>query len=354
MIQVDALGTHIGVRTACDQLGVPRSAHWRRHALAVLPGLATANLPGSRSTWAQAPISSRGLSPAEQQAVRDLLNGERFRDQAPREVFATLLDEGHYVCHWRTMYRILEEHDEARERRHQRRRTAYRRPELMATQPNSVWSWDITALRGPAKWQHFWLYVMLDIFSRHIVGWLIADTISAELAEHLINTACTHQQIQRHHLTIHADNGGPMKAKSVAQLMIDLGIVKSHSRPHVSDDNPFSEAHFKTMKYRSDYPRCFDTLDHSRVWMRQFVDWYNHHHHHTALALLTPATVHAGQTHAVLARRQTVLNAAYARHPQRFIRHPPVVPVPPPAVWINPPKPISGVPSPEALSSLNS
>jgi len=249
------------------------------------------------------------------------------------------LEEGRYLCHWRSMYRILNERHEVRERRAQRRRPTYIRPELLATKPNEVWSWDISALRGPAKWQHFWLYVIIDIFSRHIVGWLIADEISTELAEQLVNTACAHQHIQRHQLTIHADNGGPMKAKSMAQLMIDLGIVKSHSRPHVSDDNPFSEAQFKTMKYRSDYPNRFDCIDDARSWMREFVDWYNHHHHHTALALLTPATVHAGQTQAMLARRQVVLDAAFARHPQRFIRHPPLAPVPPSKVWINPPKP---------------
>ena len=211
-------------------------------------------------------------------------------------------------------------------------------------------------MRGPAKWQHFWLYVIIDIFSRHIVGWLIADEISTELAEQLINTACIHQSIQRHQLTLHADNGGPMKAKSVAQLMIDLGVVKSHSRPHVSDDTlrAFSEAHFKTLKYRPDYPNRFDDIDHARAWMREFVDWYNHHHHHTALALLTPATVHAGQTSVMLARRQIVLDAAYARHPLRFIRHPPVAPVSPTTVWINPPKPILEVPLVVPTSSLNS
>lgn len=344
MTQVDVLGAQIGIRAACEMLGVPRSAHQRSHSPVVPP----------RPVVGLKPTSWRGLSVVERQAVRETLNSERFQDQSPREVYATLLDEGEYRCHWRTMYRVLDEHDEVRERRHQRRRTVYRRPELMATQPNSVWSWDITAMRGPAKWQHFWLYVIIDIFSRHIVGWLIADQISAELAEHLINTACVQQHIQRHQLTIHADNGGPMQAKSVAQLMIDLGIAKSHSRPHVSDDNPFSEAHFKTMKYRSDYPQRFDAIDHARAWMREFVDWYNHHHHHTALALLTPATIHAGQTQAVLARRQQVLDLAYARHPQRFIRHPPVVQCPPAAVWINPPKSASQLPSLDPLPSLNS
>lgn len=300
------------------------------------------------------PISPRGLSLAEKVVVRETLNSPRFLDQAPREVYSTLMEENQYLCHWRTMYRILREHGEVRERRNQRRRTVYRRPELLATKPNSVWSWDISAMRGPAKWQHFWLYVIIDIFSRHIVGWLIADDISTDLAETLINAACLNQCIGRNQLTIHADNGGPMKSKSVAQLMIDLGVVKSHSRPQVSNDNPYSEAQFKTLKYRPDYPDRFDDIDHARAWMREFVDWYNDHHHHTALALLTPATVHSGQTLAVLARRQLVLDAAYARHPKRFIRHPPIVPVPPPVVWINPPIPILEVSLLKPIPSLNS
>ena len=351
---MDALGTEIGVRAACETLGVPRSAHRDAHAdpAPVAVAVAASDMPSV--DVAVEPTSPRGLSLAEKAVVRQTLNSERFQDQSPREVYSTLLEEGQYLSHWRTMYRILHESNEVRERRNQRRRTVYRRPELLARKPNSVWSWDISALRGPAKWQHFWLYVIIDIFSRHIVGWLIADEMSTELAEQLINTACENQQIGRGQLTIHADNGGPMKSKTVAQLMIDLGVVKSHSRPHVSDDNPFSEAHFKTLKYRPDYPNRFDDITHARAWMREFVDWYNNHHHHTALALLTPATVHSGQTLAVVARRQLVLDDAYARHPKRFIRHPPVAPVPPDAVWINPPKPTLEVLLVDPLSSLNS
>jgi putative transposase len=334
-------------------MGVPRSAHRRAHdLLAPVKQSHALNAVGSSTTVE--PTSSRGISMAEKGVIREALNSERFQDQSPREVYSILLEEGRYLCHWRSMYRILNEHDEVHERRNLRRRPAYIRPELLATRPNSVWSWDISAMRGPAKWQHFWLYVILDIFSRHIVGWLIADEISTELAEQLVNTACEHQHIQRQQLTLHADNGGPMKAKSMAQLMIDLGIIKSHSRPHVSDDNPFSEAQFKTMKYRSDYPDRFDSIDLARVWMREFVDWYNNHHHHTALALLTPATVHSGQTLAVLARRQATLDAAFARHPLRFIRHPPLAPAPPAKVWINPPKPAQSLPVTElAINFLN-
>jgi putative transposase len=346
------LREQIGLRAACDGLGVPRSAHRRAHdLLAPVKQLQALKAIGRRAVE---PTSPRGISAAEKAVIRETLNSERFQDQSPREVYSILLEEERYLCHWRSMYRILNEHDEVHERRNQRRRPAYIRPELLATRPNSVWSWDISAMRGPAKWQHFWLYVIIDIFSRHIVGWLIADEISTELAEQLVNTACEHQHIQRQQLTLHADNGGPMKAKSMAQLMIDLGILKSHSRPHVSDDNPFSEAQFKTMKYRSDYPDRFDSIDLARAWMREFVDWYNHHHHHTALALLTPATVHSGQTLAVLARRQATLDAAFARHPLRFIRHPPLAPVPPAKVWINPPKSIQPLPLTElAIPLLN-
>jgi len=344
------------VRAACERLGVPRSAHRAAHAdpapVAVGVAVAASDIPSV--DVAVEPTSPRGLSLAEKATVRETLNSARFQDQSPREVYSTLLEEGQYLSHWRTMYRILHESDEVRERRNQRRRTVYLRPELLATQPNSVWSWDISAMRGPAKWQLFWLYVVIDIFSRHIVGWLIADEMSTELAEQLINTACENQHIRRGQLTIHADNGGPMKSKSIAQLMIDLGVVKSHSRPHVSDDNPFSEAHFKTLKYRPNYPNRFNDIAHARAWMREFVDWYNNHHHHTALALLTPATVHSGQTLAVVARRQLVLDDAYARHPKRFIRHPPVAPVPPAAVWINPPKPALEVFLVDPISSLNS
>ena len=346
------LREQIGVRAACDGLGVPRSAHRRAHdLLAPVKQLQALKTVGSRAVE---PTSARSISAAEKAVIRETLNSERFQDQSPREVYSILLEEGRYLCHWRSMYRILNEHDEVHERRNQRRRPAYIRPELLATQPNSVWSWDISAMRGPAKWQHFWLYVIIDIFSRHIVGWLIADEISTELAEQLVNTACANQHIQRHQLTLHADNGGPMKAKSMAQLMIDLGIIKSHSRPHVSDDNPFSEAQFKTMKYRSDYPDRFESIDLARTWMREFVDWYNNHHHHTALALLTPATLHSGQTLLVLAHRQATLDAAFAHHPQRFIRHPPLAPAPPAKVWINPPKPAQPLPVTDlAIDLLN-
>jgi putative transposase len=258
-------------------------------------------------------------------------------DHAPRQVYAILLDEGTYLCHWRTMYRILAAHAEVRERRKQRRHPMYRKPELLAEQPNQVWSWDITKLRGPAKWTHFALYTVIDIFSRYVVGWMIAERESAELAQQLITTAVANQQVEPEQLTLHADNGKPMKAQSLALLLSDLGINKSHSRPYVSDDNPFSEAQFKTLKYHPNYPDRFGCIQDARGWARPFFEWYNHQHYHTGLNLLTPATVHYGQAEVIRQQRQAVLAAAYAQRPHRFVRGEPIVKGAPDAVWINPP-----------------
>jgi putative transposase len=269
--------------------------------------------------------------------VRDVLNGERFQDCAPRQVYATLLDEGIYLCHWRTMYRVLDEYGEVRERRKQLRHPAYTKPELLATAPNQVWSWDITKLKGAVKGRYYYLYVVLDIFSRYVVGWLLAERESEELARHLIAESCRKEQIGKAQLTLHADRGSPMIAKSMAQLLGDLGVAKSHSRPHTSDDNPYSEAQFKTMKYRPDYPERFGSLQEGNHWARHFFDWYNHEHRHTGLALMTPAMVHSGVAEQVTQKRQQVLQAAYARHPQRFVNGVPVSPPLPDAVWINPP-----------------
>ena len=228
----------------------------------------------------------RALSAAEREAVHQTLNSERFADQAPREVYATLLDEGTYLCSPRTMYRVLSEHAEVRERRDQLRHPAYAKPELLATGPNQVWSWDITQLLGPMKWVYYYLYVMLDIFSRYVVGWLIAERESSSLAELLIAEACAKQHIAPDQLTIHADNGGPMIAKPVTLLMADLGVQPSHSRPHVSNDNPFSEAQFKTLKYQPDYPERFGSPLDARTWAPTFFPWYNDEHHHRGIGFL--------------------------------------------------------------------
>jgi len=282
--------------------------------------------------------SPRALPLAEKEIVRQELNSERFSDQAPREVFATLLDEGTYLCSWRTMYRILDENKEVRERRNQLRHPNYTKPELLATKPNQLWSWDITKLLGPTKWTYYYLYNILDVFSRYSVGWMIAERESASLAEALIAATCVRQNIQLGQLTIHADRGSSMTSKPVALLMADLGVTKTHSRPHVSNDNPFSESGFKTFKYRPDYPERFGCLADARSWAGEFFRWYNYDHHHTGIGLLTPADVHFGRAHKVLDQRQQVLYAAYQKNPERFVKGVSIPAQLPSAVWINPPK----------------
>ncbi len=327
MAAAKELEQSIGVAAACQVLNIPRSSFYRRrHAERKTP------LPGQqRSKPAQA------LSDAEREEVRSVLNSERFQDQSPREVYATLLDEERYLCHWRTMYRVLNEHEEVRERRNQLRHPTYVRPELLATGPNQLWSWDITKLRGPVTWTYYYLYVMLDVYSRYVVGWLLADRESAALAQELTAAAYARQQIEPGQLTIHADRGGPMIAKSMALLMSDLGVNKSHSRPHVSDDNPFSEAQFRTLKYRPDYPDRFGSLADARQWARRFFAWYNQEHHHSSLRLLTPADVHYGRAEEKLAQRHLLLLQAYEAHPERFVNGPPKLQKLERAVWINPP-----------------
>ena len=321
MAITQALSQSVGVSAACEALGVPRSRLYPRQPVSTSPR----------------PTPAHALSPDERATIRAVLNSETFMDRAPRQIYASLLDEGTYVCHWRTMYRILHDFDEVRERRNQRKHPVYHKPELLAVRPNQVWSWDITKLRGPAKWTHFALYTVIDIFSRYSVGWMIAERESAELARHLVATAAASQGIQPEQLTLHADNGKPMKAKTLALLLSDLGVEKSHSRPYVSDDNPFSEAHFKTLKYHPTYPDRFGCVQDARAWARPFFDWYNYQHYHSGLNLLTPASVHYGQADDIRQQRQSVLAAAYAQFPQRFVRGEPIVKGAPEAVWINPP-----------------
>jgi putative transposase len=319
----EQLGQQIGLRAACRSLKMPRSRLYRSRQ--------------PRPEPKPRPKPSHALSEAERVQVREVLNSQRFQDCAPRQVYATLLDEQCYLCHWRTMYRILAIYQEVRERRNQRRRPTYTKPELLATGPNQVWSWDITQLKGLDKWQPLYLYVVIVIFSRYVVGWLIADRESGELAQRLIAESCAKHNIQPEQLTLHSDRGSPMKSDPVVQLLRDLGIEKSLSRPHVSDDNPFSEAQFKTLKYRPDYPGRFATLDQARQWARLVFTWYNQQHYHSGLGLLTPASVHFGQAEAIVQQRQQVLHAAYEAHPDRFVKGSPVVHQPPKEVWINPP-----------------
>ena len=323
------LAIDIGVGRACQVLGVPRSSVYRHRGAQHKP---EQNRPKER------PIPSRALEQQERTQVLDVLNSDRFADAAPRQVYAQLLDEGTYLCSWRSMYRILDTHEQVRERRDQLTHPTYKKPELLAQSPNELWSWDITKLRGPQKWTYFYLYVLMDIFSRFVVGWMVARQESAVLAKELIQQSCQNQEIDPDTLTIHSDRGGPMTARSLALLLSDLGVTKSHSRPHVPDDNPYSEAQFKTMKYRPDYPDRFGCPEDVRGWGRSFFSWYNFEHHHTGLGLMTPATVHYGQAPQVQAQRQRVLEAAFAAHPERFVRGRPTAPTLPEAVWINKPK----------------
>lgn len=338
----EALASTIGVRRACDSLAVPRCQVYR------------ARQPRGDKPAAARPPAARALSVAEKTVVRDTLNSDRFADQAPREVYATLLDEQRYLCSVASMYRVLRENQEIRERRNQLRHPAYAKPELLATGPRQVWSWDITKLLGPVKWTYFFLYVLLDIFSRYIVGWLIAERESADLAQVLLAETCQREHIAPDQLTLHADNGGPMTAKPLAHLLADLGVVKSHSRPHVANDNPFSEAQFKTLKYHPTFPNRFGSPAEARAWFRPFVQWYNWEHHHSGLGLLTPGVVHSGQAQHVQAQRQQVLQQAYLTHPERFVRGRPQPPALPTAVWINPPKPEAAhPPAPLAQPSVD-
>jgi putative transposase len=326
MKAVEELSPQVSTAMACRGLGVPRATLYR-HRQPKPPVAATAPRPKP----------PRSLSGQERQQVLDVLHSEPFADQAPAEVYAALLDRGQYLCSIRTMYRILDEHQEIRERRDQLRHPDYPKPQLVATAPNQVWTWDITKLLGPAKWTYFYLYVILDIFSRYVVGWMLAHRESDRLAERLIRETVIKEGIARDQLTIHSDRGPSMRSQTVAQLLATLGITKSHSRPHVSNDNPFSESQFKTLKYQPEFPDRFDGFEQGLDFCGKFFQWHNHEHHHWGLGLLTPAVVHTGQAEAVLAARQAVLDAAYAAHPERFVGQSPRPLALPVEVWINPP-----------------
>jgi putative transposase len=324
---VEELTPIIGTRPACRALGASVATIYRRRR----PPEPTAPKPR--------PTPARALSEPERQQVLDVLHCERFVDVAPEEAYATLLDEGTYLCSPRTMYRILAaHHGGVRERRNQLTHPAYNKPELLAERPNELWSWDISKLKGPAKWTYFYLYVILDVFSRYIVGWTVQHRETAELAKALIEQATEQQQITPEILTLHADRGAPQRAKPVAFLLADLGVTKTHSRPYTSSDNPYSESNFKTLKYRPEFPARFDSIEQAREHCRAFVDWYNHHHRHSGIGLMTPAAVHYGQAQQLHAARGHVLDAAFAAHPERFVRKPPVPPKLPTAAWINKPK----------------
>lgn len=321
------LSAQVGIAPACEALGVPRSTFYRRHR-------SEPSTPGREQPRAP---SARALSAAERETVLAVLCEPRFVDRAPAEVVATLLDEGTYHCSERTMYRILAAHAPVRERRAQARHPAYSKPELLATGPNQVWSWDITRLLGPEKWTYYYLYVVLDIFSRYVIGWLVADRESAQLAGRLIEETCERQGVRPEILTLHSDRGTPMTSKCTAQLLADLGVTQSLSRPQVSDDNPYSEAQFKTLKYHPSFPSRFASCDEALGFCRGFFPWYNAEHRHGGIALLTPEDVHYGRAAQVIGQRQAVLEAAYEAHPERFPGGRPMAPTLPGAVWINAP-----------------
>ena len=325
---VVALAPARGMTAAvCAALGVSRaSVQRRRSRLAAPPAIDR-----------QRAKPTRALSDPQQQVVLELLHAPRFADQAPAEIYASLLDEGVYHCSIRTMYRILGQHGEVRERREQLRHPAYRKPELIAELPNQVWSWDITKLMGPTKWSYFYLYVILDIFSRRVVGWCVADAESAALFRPLFDDAIAKHNVLPGQLTLHADRGGPMKAKATALLLADLGVTRSHNRPHTSNDNPFSESHFKTLKYQPRFPQRFGCIEDAKSFCRRFFDWYNQQHHHAGIGLMTPDQVHYGQTDAIHAARQNTLDRAFRNNPERFVNKPPTPPDKPTAAWINPP-----------------
>ena len=323
---VEELTPIIGTRPACRALGAAPATIYRRRR------------PPEPKPPKPRPAPPRALSELEREAVLEQLRSQRFVDCAPAQVYATLLDEGRYLCSERTMYRLLQANGEVRERRDQLTHPAYAKPELLAERPNELWSWDISKLLGPAKWTYYYLYAILDVFSRYVVAWTVQHRELATIAEALIAQACEQQQITREQLTLHADRGIAMRSRPVAFLLADLGVAKTHSRPYTSTDNPYSEAHFKTLKYRPTFPQRFQHIEQARAHCRDFFDWYNHQHRHSGIGLMTPAAVHYGNATELHTQRAQVLADAYARNPERFVRKLPVPPALPTAAWINKPE----------------
>jgi putative transposase len=339
MNSIRELSQFVDIKAACEALNMNRASFYR--AQQVLP----------QTSAAERPRPPLALTREEEQHALAVLQSERFMDCSPYQVFATLLDEGVYLCSIRTFYRLLTRENAVRERRNQRQHPHYSKPELLAHAPNQVWSWDITKLKGPAKWTYFHLYVIIDIFSRYVVGWMVAHRESTELAKRLIAETCARQEVQENQLTLHADRGSSMTSKGVEQLLADLGVTKTHSRPYVSNDNPYSEAQFKTLKYRPDFPASFASLQEARAFCSAFFSWYNNEHYHSGIALLTPASVHHGEATNIVDQRNQVLQAAFEQNPERFKHRTPTAPTLPTAAWINPPPPSSA--EEEARESRN-
>ena len=346
---VHELTAALGTGAACRALGLWRGAPARQQAQ-----LRRAARVGPRAPRAARPRPPLALDTQERHALLHTLNSQRFVDTAPAAVYATLLDEGRYLGSVRTMYRLLAAHGGCQERRNQLVHPAYTKPELLAVQPNQVWSWDITKLKGPAKWSCLHLYVILDIFSRLVVGWLVAERESAELAEQLIADSVARHDIEPGMLTLHADRGASMRSKPVAALLVDLDVAKSHSRPHVSDDNPYSESQFKTMKYRPDFPARFGCIEDARTHCQAFFAWYNTMHRHSSIGYMTPHSVHYGHAQALRTARQATLDAAFFATPTRFKGHRPTPSALPTAVWINPPPSETAAPKTPQPCTVNS
>ncbi len=322
------LRSQVATTAACRALGWPRATWYRHHR----------GTPPPPHPERQQQSQPRALTEAEQRRLLEALHAPEHVDEAPATVYAKLLDQGTYLGSVATMYRLLRRHDEVHERRRQAVHPAAKKPELLATRPNQVWSWDITKLLGPEKWTYYYLYVIIDIYSRYVVGWLLARAERALLAERLLADTIWKQQVEPHTLVIHADRGSSMASKPVAFLLADLGVTKSHSRPHVSNDNPYSEAQFKTLKYRPDFPHQFGSLEDARSFCQQFFAWYNHEHRHSGIAYHTPANLHYGRAGELQRRRAATLDLAYLAHPERFVRRPPRPLALPAAAWINQPQ----------------
>ncbi len=342
---VSDLSEFVAVSAVCQALGIPKASYYRAIAQLVEPA-SEANGNGSEvATVPEATpkpthrVHYRALKLAEEQKILDVLHGERFIDRAPPEVYYTLLDEGIYLGSIRTYYRILAKHQEVKERRAQRRHPEYQKPELLATGPNQVWTWDITKLLGPAKWTYYYLYVILDIYSRYVVGWMLAEREASCWAQQLIEETYNKQGIQPGQLIIHSDNGSPMNATPTVSLHARLDVAKSNSRPHVSNDNPFSESQFKTMKYSPGFPHRFEAgFEEASEFCTGFFPWYNKEHRHSGIEFLTPEMVHRGLADQALAERHVRLLEAYRVHPERFVKGPPQLRSLDRAVYINPPE----------------
>lgn len=327
------------VSKVCDAISLSRRTYhaWKKPSTANINSI-------TNVTIKEAKPHPRSLSNEQKEYALSILNSPRFVDLSASEAYATLLDEDVYLCSERSLYRLLAAAGQNTERYQRRSRNA-QKPELLATAPNQLWSWDITKLKAAEKWTYYYLYVIMDVYSRYVVGWMVAHMESTDLAKGLISDTCLKQEILPGQLTLHADRGSSMKSKGVGELLMDLGVTKSHSRPHVSNDNPYSEAQFKTLKYRPEFPERFGSIEDSRSLCRTFFPWYNTEHHHSGLANFTPEDVHYNQVEKKRLKREQVLSRAYAAHPERFVKGPPKVAVPDREVWIN--KPIKEAEKPE-------